>query len=1798
MIKCYPSLLGSLLLLLLPIIGNARTTLPDTSVSDTIWVMSPDGHLKCIIKKTVLCATQEVQLGAYLEDIGGNLTPITVPWSTGETAQKIIIQPPGFWSYNDAGFTCDHHLNNITINETFFTGNIDILGPPAFCPGIPVDLTVNTDNYNFSNYTWSPNIFNTLTPVTIIGPGNYSLTLNDQLGCPFVDNLLVPMSPPVVPILQGPNILCTQGDTGVINISPAFFDYVWSNGETSYPLQVTEPGFYEVTVTNQFGCTGTGIFGIQNGDVDNFNIFVSTDTICPGQMDTLSINGPFIQYNWSSGNTTPYNVIHQPGAYAVTVTNVNGCTGTQSVVVPSYPAPFLSFSGPPLCPGDSTTLMATSNLAVNFHWSTGATTPSIPIYQPGTYSVTISAPGQCTVSASNTVVLGTQPTVLIAAPGQLNCSTPSLFLNASGSSYGQGYQLNWTTPDGNIVSGQDSLAPLVDAAGTYILHVTDFFSGCFSTDTAVVTAATLPPMAEAGPGQMLNCAITTLSLGPPAAPADTSLQYNWSTANGNIISGSNAWNPLIDQPGTYALQVTNPASGCTATDTVTISQNLATPSALIATPDTLTCTMLEIMLDASASTGNNLDFQWSTLNGNIVSGMNTALPVVSATGLYEFILTNLSTGCADTSAVQVFADANIPVALAAAPDTLNCNILQINLSGLGSSAGANIVYQWTTSNGNILSGENTLSPLVNQPGTYTLQVLNNANNCSAIFNLPVFENVVPPLADAGAMATLSCTLSSLQLDASGSDAGNNFSYNWSSLDGNILAGDTTLFPTIGAPGTYTLEVNNNQNGCTAVSSVVVMEDANAPTVSIAGAPILDCNNTVVTLDGGSSSSGPNFTYFWTGVPAGIQGNNTNSIVTLNAPGSYTLLVTNIQNGCQDSATVVVSQDIIPPFADAGAAFTLNCFNTSTTVGSNQNPVGAPFQIQWSTLDGNITSGANGPTPTINQPGTYTIIVSNTQNGCSTSDTVLISADFNAPTVSAGPGFQLDCQHNTDTLQSSSPNSGNLQIQWTTQNGNILSGSTTFNPIVNAAGTYTLTLTDLANGCTATDVVQITQSANLPVAVAGLPDTLSCSMLSVNLNATGSTSGPMLSYAWSTLNGNILSGNNTLMPLVDAPGNYILTVTDASNGCTAVSSVSIAQNLVSPSLTATSSGELNCQQTSLSLQANIITAYSGQLAYSWGTANGSIVSGSATATPVVDAPGLYTVTVTDQYNGCSSTAQVSVVEDITQPIASIAQPDTLSCAVTDVVLNGAGSSAGLNITYLWSSTGGNISGPLTSLQTSADQPGTYALLVTNSTNGCTQSISVLVNQDIQVPLSIAGTAAAITCNNASSILNGSGSSQGPKFTYLWSSNDGLILSSPSILLPEVLSGTYQLLVTNTQNGCTATDQVVVNADTTAPAPTIASPGILTCIQTSSLLNGMGINMGNNPVYGWSTSNGNLLSGANTLQALAGAPGEYTLVITNTDNGCSNSTTTTVSANTTTPSAQIQQPGLLTCTQLTLNLQGSTAAQNTVSWSSSNGNIISGANTLTPQINAPGDYHLVVTGFNNGCTATAQIQVQEETNIPIDFQYQLLAPNCKTPNGTLTFLPVNGGIGPYAYSIDGGQQFHTAAVFQSLLPGNYNLVVQDVNGCELDQPLLVPDPIFPTVSLPPNFILNLGQEMQLDPVLPPGFPLSSIDSVVWEPLEHLRFTGNSIQQQLHPYAMPLQNTVYTLTIITPEGCRATARTNILVKTAVDVYVPNVIRAEDSKGLNDIFTIFADERAVQNIRSCRYTIVGEAWYFKILT
>ncbi|MBK6273889.1 MAG: proprotein convertase P-domain-containing protein [Saprospirales bacterium] len=540
------------------------------------------------------------------------------------------------------------------------------------------------------------------------------------------------------------------------------------------------------------------------------------------------------------------------------------------------------------------------------------------------------------------------------------------------------------------------------------------------------------------------------------------------------------------------------------------------------------------------------------------------------------------------------------------------------------------------------------------------------------------------------------------------NSANTVNYVWSPTA--TMVGSTTLSPTVTpiTATTYFLTATDN-NGCTDVDSVRVSLGG-----SIAGPDQSICLNKSTAF----ASSG---TGTWTPLPTNPAAvaittatNPTSNVGPFNTIGIYNFEWNT--GSCRDTVKITVNS---LPTANAGADQTLTCSQPSFVIGS---PAIAGNTYSWSPSLG--LSNASIAQPTVTAPGTYTVTVTNTATTCFATDAVTISQSATLPVANAGADKTLTCTA-TSFVIGSATIAGNT-YSWSPSLG--LSNASIAQPTVTAPGTYTVTVTNTATSCSATDAVTISQNITPPVANAGADQTLTCATTSFVI---GSAAVAGNTYAWSPSLG--LSNAGIAQPTATAPGTYTVTVTNTANGCTANDAVIISQNITPPTANAGTDKTLTCAATSFVIGSAAVAGNT----YAWSPSLG--LSNAGIAQPTATAPGTYTVTVTNTANGCTANDAVIISQNITPPVANAGTDKTLTCATTSFVI---GSAAVAGNTYAWSPSLGLSNAGIA--QPTATAPGTYTVTVTNTANGCTASDAVIISQNITPPVANAGTDKTLTC----------------------------------------------------------------------------------------------------------------------------------------------------------------------------------------------------------------------------------------------------------------------------------------------------------------------------------------------------------------------------------------------------------------------------------------------------------------------
>lgn len=437
----------------------------------------------------------------------------------------------------------------------------------------------------------------------------------------------------------------------------------------------------------------------------------------------------------------------------------------------------------------------------------------------------------------------------------------------------------------------------------------------------------------------------------------------------------------------------------------------------------------------------------------------------------------------------------------------------------------------------------------------------------------------------------------------------------------------------------------------------------------------------------------NYTYLWS------SGQTTQTVTGL-CLGTYSVTITN--EFCEDTtlSIILTGNPGLPPNANAGSNQYISCLtNTVTLSGSSTTPGAIP---SW--VGPGIFSGGSTFNPLVNQPGTYTLTVTDTSTGCVNIATVSVLTNTLAPVISSTPAYTLTCTQTTTTLTVLSSATGPT-VLWS--GPGIVSGGSTYTPVVNQPGTYTISVTDTSNGCTSIDTVQVYTSNSLLV-TAGSAQVLTCKDTVAVVSASANSSTTTMQWSGS----GIISGVNTFSATVNSSGTYSITVTDTLTGCTSFAIVSVTTNTTLVA-NAGSNHTLNCLQSTANLNGS---SSSNDDSVLW--AGPGIVSGLNSYTPVVNAPGNYTITVIDTITGCVYTNTVAVTID-TSVTANAGVNITINQGASTTLIGTGGG------TYSWFPSSGlsctNCSNPIAAPEATT----TYTLIVTNSANGCTDTSYVTV-----------------------------------------------------------------------------------------------------------------------------------------------------------------------------------------------------------------------------------------------------------------------------------------------------------------------------------------------------------------------------------------------------------------------------------------------------------------------------------------
>ncbi|GAB4026184.1 beta strand repeat-containing protein [Spirosoma gilvum] len=1003
----------------------------------------------------------------------------------------------------------------------------------------------------------------------------------------------------------------------------------------------------------------------------------------------------------------------------------------------------------------------------------------------------------------------------------------------------------------------------------------------------------------------------TVCIGSPitftATVGNVTGNYDFTVTNGNSTTTGNTSSTAFSQNLTatgssvqsFTLIVIDNSQSARATTSVTIN---SLPTATIQAPasTTLTCTTTSLALTA---TGGGT-YRW---NDNSTSAIRT----VSAPGTYSVTVTGAN-GCTATTNSTIYSSTAV---VSVTNPLITTALVGTAFSQFFTASSGTAPLSFSIESGSLpssltLSTTGILSGTPTQNGTISITVrVTDANGCSGVGSTYILQ--------VRATATVTTTVPGSILETSATLGGSVTADGGSSVtergvvyitgNGTPTTSDTKV--TMGSgTGNYSQTVSNLVSGTTysvrayAINGVGTSYGAvqSFTTTSAPPAPV------VLTPTNGSQLSNNRPTYSGTATPVssvtvfvddGYAGD-----ITADASGNWSFTPSvSLPDGTHrvfaramlnsltspNSNTNTFSIDTTPPaapFISGPANGTTTNDNTPTYAGTAEPSSTVTVRVDGSVI-GTPSADASGNwnfTPSApladgshNVRATATDQVGNTGPA---SSTITFTIDTTSPTVSITSTAPNPTSTSPIplTITFSESVTGFLAGDITVTNGTVsdfagAGSSYTVNLVPGSAGTVSVSVgpgvaQDLGgngNSPSSPFSIQFTPTITISDFTAN-PDPV-CVGNQVTFTANlGNLTG---SYTYTLTNGTSTttgaSSNTSFSQLITttASGSQAFSLTVSNNGQLATETYDLTvSDLPAVTLTASHEGVLTCGQTSLTLTA---TGGDDYVFSGPGILNQDSENGIA----VVNAPGTYSVTVTNTETGCFSTTTTTITSNTASPSVSILLPasSTLTCTTTSISLTATGGG-----TYHWEDNSGNA-------VRTVSNAGTYSVTVTG-TNGCTATASTNIGQSTTIAgFSVTGSATA--CTGGQVTLTASGCSGG---TIAWpGSITGAVFST-------TISGQYT--ATCTIGSCSATAS---GTATVGNAFTVTTPSISTALAGVHMVNTLDWSAsGGSSPYSFSFST--LPSGLSVVTASAGfrsiggtptQAGTYPISLTVTDNlGC--------------------------------------------------------------------------------------------------------------------------------------------------------------------------------------------------------------------------------------------------------------------------------------------------------------------------
>nr|WP_289048069.1 PKD domain-containing protein [Carboxylicivirga marina] len=552
--------------------GTYSVTVTDAllcSVTETVEIVSPEPLALSLTATQPTC--ESLSNGALVPVLSGGVQPYTYSWSNGASSADISDLIAGSYTLTvtDAGgcsATVSSELNYLTTISGSI--NLSAITCADMCNGYAIAQGTGGDGTY--SYSWSDG--GSAPFRNNLCAGEYSVTITDGQGCAV--ELAETLTEPEALLVSGvaTDATCKGEANGsiVLEVSGGkeAYAYEWNTGSAEKDLSGVAAGYYRVNVTDANGCSSLADFTLtEPSSLISVESSIN-DVSCAGDANgsiVLSVSGGSGDYTylWSNGATNKDLVNVGGGSYDVAITDINGCTISESYVVtePSSLISVESSINDVSCAGESNGSIVLSVSGgsgdYTYLWSTGASSKDLVDVSGGSYDVAITDINGCTISESYAV---NEPSGAIATLGTIKdvtCageSNGSIVLSVSGGS--GDYSYLWS-------NGETSKDLVNVSGGSYDVVITDV-NGCTATESYVVNEP-LSAITISGISSNASCngnASGAISINIEGGVAPYT--YDWS--NGSVEQNLTALSA-----GTYDVVVRD-VNGCSGSWLTTVEE--------------------------------------------------------------------------------------------------------------------------------------------------------------------------------------------------------------------------------------------------------------------------------------------------------------------------------------------------------------------------------------------------------------------------------------------------------------------------------------------------------------------------------------------------------------------------------------------------------------------------------------------------------------------------------------------------------------------------------------------------------------------------------------------------------------------------------------------------------------------------------------------------------------------------------------------------------------------------------------------------------------------------------------------------------------------------------------------------------------------------------------------------------------------------------------------------------------------------------------------------------------------------